>query len=280
MAVDFHDYWRSLGVVTRVVACLKTAVLLTTALKVIKPYYLVMDWYEVVYNWQVWRLLTGAFYEQPLIMSIIIFIMFVRWVHILEETYGHRTHDAAFMLFFIIVSYDLWTYIVPLQLVSTWYLQLFVYYQLSRLMPGMIANLFVFNVKMEYFVWIMATIFLIDRGMAFWFLIPTSIGTSHLYYFLYHMYPEMSGTNWMSAPGWFVTAFDWSLSLFGSNAVVRDRTAQGTPLRVIHRPAGRDAEVSGGVHIINSNAGANRSASQPRNSGRTQHNWGPGNSLQ
>ncbi|KAI1298881.1 Derlin 1 [Mortierella claussenii] len=193
--------YKSVPIVTR--SLLTTTILLSIGLAFkIVPFHLVfLDWSQIIYKFQVHRLLT-PFFIKALNFNMLfdVYFLYTYGSQLEASTFAGRSADFAwFILFTSIVSCVVSSYL-GLVILSQALLSAVIYLWAQSNSDRIVSFMLGFQFKAIYFPWVLVAYTFVLTGAAIPWDMLVGIASAHLYYFLDHVYPAMGGPRLIPTP--------------------------------------------------------------------------------
>lgn len=198
---DIADWFRSIPIVTRWWFSLSIIFPLAGRLGLVNPMLLLLDYETVVHGFQIWRLMTCAFFYPLKGFHYLINLYFLYSYSKRLETgiFDGRPADHLFMLivqWIVLLVLGLF-FGIPLLMDPLVMSVIYVWCQLNK--DAMITFWFGMTFKAMYFPWVLAAFNMILIGGGLFELL--GIFTGHVYFFLMFKYPQdFGGRSFLSTP--------------------------------------------------------------------------------
>eukprot|EP01097_Dermamoeba_algensis_P004104 TRINITY_DN273_c0_g1_i4.p1 TRINITY_DN273_c0_g1~~TRINITY_DN273_c0_g1_i4.p1 ORF type:complete len:226 (+),score=19.40 TRINITY_DN273_c0_g1_i4:80-757(+) len=214
-AAPFENWYRSLPIVTKsfMTACVLTT--LAIHLDLVHPLSLYLNYYVIVHNLEVWRVVTNFLFFDELGLNFIFHMFFlVRYSKLLEEgSYRGRTADYLFLWMFgavwllAITSVFYYTKL-PLKIMflgpSLSFVILYVWSRRNIHVRMSFLGLFTFTAP--YLPWVILGFGVMLGQDPVGDLVGMAVG--HVYYFLEDVYPSITNRRLLRTPTFFKTLID------------------------------------------------------------------------
>ncbi|CUG02093.1 Hypothetical protein, putative [Bodo saltans] len=245
MAQSFESWWEKLGPITKIILVLSVCITIVGSSGVVSPYKLIVDFNLTVFSFQIWRIVTAAFYlgnfSFPWLMALAMLVTYVK-LHEESEFQGRRA-DFVWMLTLLITFLTVVAWIFSLPLVS-FALTMSLCWIFCKRNPTAKLSIYFFEFSANIFPWALLA-FHVVLGQSVMDDVA-GIVAGHGFLFLHDMLPKTHGMKLVETPQ-FIKTWIPHQRLFGS--------------------------VHSGVHAV---APAGR---QPLNEQPAHRNWGQGRVL-
>merc|ERR1712188_54764 len=194
-----EEFFKKIPPVTRVLFCSTIFLSLAVRFNFLPARALDLSWEPLVYQFQIWRLITN-FFIHALNMQFLINLMFLyKYSGFLEETtFDGRTADYVWFMMFgcsLLACVGLWLRWGYLGLSMI----IMILYYWSRKNPNLEMSFwFGITFKAIYFPWILCMFNVLMGGTPIMQLLGIAIG--HVYFFLEDVYPRTSGIRILRTP--------------------------------------------------------------------------------
>jgi len=213
MAIPFQEWYSQMPIVTKTYA---TACVLTTLavhIDIISTFDLYLNFYDVFYKGQVWRLLTNFLFFDYFSLNFVFHMFFlIRHSQSLEEnSFRGRTADYVFMWLFgavnlLLIDAVFFAFQRRLMFLSSALSFMAVYVWSRRNQHTQMSFLGLFTFRAPYLPWvILAFGMLLDQSPLFDLL---GIAVGHLYFYLEDVYPTITGRRLLRSPHILKVLFD------------------------------------------------------------------------
>jgi Derlin-2/3 len=214
MAQSFESWWGTLGPITKIVLVLSIGITTVASSGVVSPYKLIVDFNTTIFSFQLWRIVTAAFYlgnfSFPWLMALAMLVTYVK--HHEETEFQGRRADFVWMLVLIITFLTLVAWALALPLVS-FALTMSLCWIFCKRNPTAKLSIYFFEFNANIFPWAL---------MAFHVVLGQSvlddvagIVAGHGYIFLSDMLPKTHGMRLVETPE-FLKRWIPNQRLFGS----------------------------------------------------------------
>ncbi|MCO5562694.1 hypothetical protein L7F22_016324 [Adiantum nelumboides] len=199
------DYYKSLPPVSKAYGTICFLTTLGYQLGLVNVYLLLMDYEKVLYQLQVWRLLTNFLFLGPFSINFgIRLLMIARYgVQLEQGAFQGRTADFLWMMLFSMFTLlGIGMIIPPLRLpIMGPSLVFMLLYLWSREYANARVNIMgLFSVQGFYLPWVMLLLNVIFGSPLVTDLMGIVVG--HVYYFLTVLHPRNGGRNFLKTPSW------------------------------------------------------------------------------
>lgn len=161
-----------------------------------------MDYYKVVTEFQIWRLITWfCFWEGFSLLFLLLIIINHVCVSTIETYYKKRVHDFYYMLFFISCCHIVMGYWLDTYADMMTELMCSLMYIYCRREQEDTVQIFGVKIKTRYFPWVWIVICKISGYQIIKIVAGYTIG--HLYDYLKFTTPTTFGYNFLETPAWF-----------------------------------------------------------------------------
>ncbi|XP_033626893.1 derlin-1-like [Asterias rubens] len=201
---DIGDWYRGIPLITRGWFTGSVVVPLLAKFGILNPMWLILNFHQVVYRFQIWRPITALFFYPITPMTgfhylIQLFFLYSYSNRLERGIFDGKPADYLFMLMFNWACLVIVGFIAPLMfLMDPMVLSvLYVWCQLNR--DTIVQFWFGTQFKAMYLPWVLVAFNMIIRGGGFFELLGIVVG--HLYFFLMFKYPQdFGGRAFLSTP--------------------------------------------------------------------------------
>jgi len=223
MSDGIQQWWNSIPQITRYLFALSFGVTLAANFRFIQASTLVLNFQQVFYSFEIWRLVTCFFFHGKLGFPFLIHMLFlVRYGQSLEETvFNGRTADFVWFLLFGGFLLLIFSYFLHLEVLGMSFIMMILYVW-SRKNPNLRMS-FMFGLQFQsfYFAWVLVGFTVLMGGNP----IPELLGivSGHVYYYLEDIYPQIvpGARRWLKTPQFLYDIFPPASNYGGNNRITQ-----------------------------------------------------------
>jgi len=199
---DVEAWFSNLPVVTKTLLVGSVGVTLAGNLGVVSPVTLILSYYEIVYQFEIWRLLTTFFFTGKLSFAFFFNMLYLyrQSVSLEQEVFRGRTSDYLFMILFgcfLLLGIGLF---MGFPLLGQGLLLMLTYYW-SRTFPNVPLNFFGIPFQGRYLPWFLVGLNFLMGGYPIVQIFGIIVG--HTYFILKDVAPVAYGVDILKTP-WFL----------------------------------------------------------------------------
>jgi uncharacterized membrane protein (DUF485 family) len=196
----FGDWYYGMRPVSRYYLTLSFVTTVGCHFGFINPRYIILDWYAITHQLQLWRLATNFFYFGrlgfPFLMTM---FMLSQYSQLLERTsFDGRVADYMAMLLFgglVLVTIG---FLLDLVVMSFSLYVMVIYVWSQRQADQMVTFFFGLRFEAAYLPWALVAFTVLLGGSPVNDLLGIAVG--HLFFFFHDMHPRRGGKQWLGTP--------------------------------------------------------------------------------
>jgi len=268
------DWYKQVPPATRFLITSTVVISLAGNIGLVNPYRLLLLWPEVLWKFQIWRLMTNFFFAKlgiGFLMNSVFLYQYSRQLEV--DAFAGRLADYAYFLLFTCGVSTLASWFTG-SVVLTEALLLSILFLWSQKNAHRNVHFYFAEFKAVYFPWVIVGFdFLVSGHLPITALTGCAVG--YLYHYLTDVLPAQGGRRWLATPRFLVDMFP--SRTFGS--VDQQRTSEGGGG---YSSSFRPYTTGGGGGVRNRGSGvAGTSASAAGRGGRSVvgYSWGSGRKL-
>jgi hypothetical protein len=228
MAESFEAWWAGLGLVTKftLIACVLTTG--SFSLGMVRPDLLIVDFYNMVWQLQLWRPITASFllgkFGFPWLIAVAMMVMYVG-KH--EEDHAGRPADMVWMMVLLIAALHVCAFFLGMPIVS-FALSMSLVWIWCRRHEDAVLKIYMFSFKASTFPWALL-IFHLVLGQS---VVDDLVGIlcGHAYFFAADMLPRTHHRVLIKTPQWLVNLLPPTrMGAYTVHAPAQARAAAGFP---------------------------------------------------
>ncbi|KAG0257817.1 hypothetical protein BG011_003746 [Mortierella polycephala] len=193
--------YKSVPIVTRTM--LTATILLSFAVTIhLVPYHLIsLDWYSIVYKFQVYRLLTPFFVTGVSFnMLFDLYFLYTYGSQLESSTFAGRSADFAWFVLFSSFISTIAAYYMRIGYLFQALLIAVIHLWSQSNSERIVSFMFGIQFKAQYFPWVLiAYNFVLSGAIVPWSML-VGVASAYLYYFLDSVYPAMGGPKLIPTP--------------------------------------------------------------------------------